>query len=180
MHGLILLELRNYVTERHGENTWRKIYTGAKLREKVYVPMLTYPDEEAAQLLSSTARVLDLELSTLLEDFGFFITPHLLKLYPNLIQPEWRTIELILNTESVIHSLVRVRNPGASPPELKAEAEGPHAVTLTYTSKRRMCGIAKGIIRGLATHFGENVSCEDISCMLRGDSECKISVQRHV
>src|SRR5437867_2902721 len=32
-------------------------------------------------------------------------------------------------------------------------------------SERRMCGVAKGIIRGVAAHYGEQVEVEEESCM---------------
>jgi predicted hydrocarbon binding protein len=41
-----------------------------------------------------------------------------------------------------------------------------------------MCGVAKGIIRGLGRHYGERLVLEEPTCMLKGGSECQIVVKR--
>ena len=73
---------------------------------------------------------------------------------------------------------MRARNPGARPPELKAERTAPDEVVVTYASARRLCGFGKGIVRGLARHFGETVTLDEPSCMLRGDGECRLRVRK--
>jgi predicted hydrocarbon binding protein len=74
--------------------------------------------------------------------------------------------------------VVRARNAGARPPELRAERIAPDEVVVRYTSARRLCGIAKGIVRGLARHFAQTVTLEEPVCMLRGDTECVLRVRR--
>jgi predicted hydrocarbon binding protein len=71
---------------------------------------------------------------------------------------------------------VRLRNPGARPPELQVERTAKDALRISYRSARRMCGIARGIVLGLAGHFGERVRIEEPSCMLRGADRCEIDV----
>jgi predicted hydrocarbon binding protein len=38
--------------------------------------------------------------------------------------------------------------------------------------------VARGIIRGLAQHFGEKVEIVERDCMLTGQPACQIQVQR--
>jgi hypothetical protein len=82
------------------------------------------------------------------------------------------------NTENVMHAAVRVRNHNAQPPRLLCERSGPHEVTIHYSSQRRMCALAKGIVRGIAGHFKEAVSLSEPQCMHKGDPSCKLVVQR--
>jgi hypothetical protein len=51
-------------------------------------------------------------------------------------------------------------------------------VLVIYASQRRMCGVAKGIARGLGDHYGERIEIAEESCMLTGASSCSIAVRR--
>jgi hypothetical protein len=73
---------------------------------------------------------------------------------------------------------VRRDNPAASPPQLKCVRKGADEVIIHYGSRRRMCGVAKGIVRGLARHYGEKVTLAEPTCMLKGGAACQIVVKR--
>lgn len=49
---------------------------------------------------------------------------------------------------------------------------------MTYRSERKMCGVAVGIVRGLASHYAETVEITEPSCMLSGAPACRIEVAR--
>jgi hypothetical protein len=94
-----------------------------------------------------------LPVAEVLEDFGEFIVPDLVKMCGHVLRPEWGAIDVIENTEGTVHSVVRVKNPGAKPPELKTVRHGANEVVLFYTSPRQMCALAVGIGKGLGKHF---------------------------
>jgi len=93
-----------------------------------------------------------------------------------VIDPSWTLIEFLLNTESVIHKAVRLNMPTARPPAIQARRIGPDTVAITYRSERRLCAVAKGIIRGCAKHYRTEVAIGEDSCMLQGDPECVLTV----
>ena len=113
----------------------------------------------------------------ILEDFGAFIAPDLPDMFWGAIQPEWKTLDVIEHTEGTIHSVVRLKNPGARPPQLQVTRPTPHEVIIDYRSPRRMCALARGISRGLAGHFHETVVITESEYMHRGDNRCLISVR---
>ena len=76
----------------------------------------------------------------------------------------------------MIHTVVRIRNPGARPPELRVTRSGDEAVIL-YESARRMCAFAKGILAGVADHFGEHIEISESTCMHEGDPACTLHVR---
>ncbi len=119
---------------------------------------------------------MNIKIQELLEKFGLYIAPALLKMYKNLIRPEWKSIDLIDNTEATIHSVVRLKNPGAKPPALICTRQGEKSITINYSSPRNMCSVAKGIINGLANHFREEIEIRENSCMLNGDAHCTLQV----
>lgn len=66
--------------------------------------------------------------------------------YAALIPETWGTLELLLNTEQTIHTVVRGTTPGARPPRLKFTQMGPDRLRFAYDSPRRMSALSKGII----------------------------------
>lgn len=178
MHGIIFNELKKFVDNQVGGDAWLRILDGAGFKSKVYMPIEEYPDAEAVALVGAASRHTGIGAQDLLEGFGRFIAPDLVQLYRHLLKPDWRTLELIENTEQTIHAAVRLRNPGARPPELKCERLSPDEVVIVYSSQRQMCAVAVGIARGLAEWFKEQVEVDQRSCMHRGDPACRIHVRR--
>ncbi len=177
MHGVIFLELRKFVGARLGEGAWDDLIRQSGLGSSIYLAAKDYPDAEAPSWSRPLLRQRQ-SSGELLEDFGEFVVPDLLQFYGSQLDPAWKTLDVIENTEETIHKVVRRRNPGAKPPELRCERPSPDEVVVRYMSARRMCALAKGICRGLAAHFGEQIAISEFGCMLAGARECRISVQR--
>jgi hypothetical protein len=161
MHGIIHVELKRYVETRHGADAWKAVLQKAGAAGKIYVTTHVYPDEEAAALVATASALTKTPADAILEDFGEFVTPALLSMYQSLINPEWKTRDLLLNTEETIHRVVRRKNPGAAPPQLRFEEMGPRQLKFFYNSPRRMSAVAKGIIKGVARHYGEKVAIQE-------------------
>jgi predicted hydrocarbon binding protein len=51
-------------------------------------------------------------------------------------------------------------------------------VTLVYASPRKLCAVARGIVRGLAQHYREEVTVTEPLCMGQGQPQCQIQVRR--
>ena len=174
MHGIVFAELRNYAETNYGKGSWDALLKNAGLQGKVYLQVREYPDPEFAALVVAASSVTGWLVAEVLQDFGEFITPALLNMFGHLLLAEWRTIDVIDHTEGTVHTVVRVKNPGAKPPKLQTVRRGPDEVVLVYTSPRQMCAFAIGIGKGLAQHFGEHVIATQTSCMHQGASRCEI------
>lgn len=177
MHGIIFSELKKYADARLGAQGWGRLLTRSGLGPRVYVPTQEYPDEEVARIVSAAATTTGLSTAAVMEDFGAFIVPDLMRLYAALVDPSWRTLDVIEHTEAVIHRVVRLRDAGAKPPELIVRRHAPDHLVVTYQSVRRMCGVARGIVRGISTHYSEPVDIVEARCMLDGASACEIEVR---
>jgi predicted hydrocarbon binding protein len=146
--------------------------------KRLYFRVADYPDEEAFALLGALSLALDEPVGTVLERFGEFIVPDLLRMSHFWIQPDWKTLDLILNTEHTIHETLRQEGSSTDPPRLQCRRTSADEVTISYASPRRMCSLARGIIRGLAAHYGEAVSIDEPACMLKGAPACELVVRR--
>ncbi len=175
MHGIILTELQRFVTQKHGAETWTEILRRAGLGNPVYLTSATYPDSDVVAIVTAASKLSGIPPADLLEDFGAALVPGLVQVYGRLVKRGWRTLDLIEHTEGTMHSVVRRQNPGAEPPRLRCTRVRPDEVLVTYTSDRKLCAVAKGIIRGIAAHFQEHIVIRERECMLKGAPACLIS-----
>jgi hypothetical protein len=178
MHGLIHIELERFARDQAGDGPWEEAVIAAGLTDRTYVATDRYDDTEALSLVVALAKITEIGPQALLEGFGRALVPALLSSFSYMVAPEWRTLDLIQNTEELIHTALRASDEAARPPMLRVMRRGPDEVIVIYASERRMCGVAKGIARGLGDHFGEAIMVDEESCMLTGASSCTIAVRR--
>ena len=177
MNGIIPIELRKFVETGLGKQAWPEIVRLAEVPPRVYVPVVDYPDQEVMALLSALSARTGDSLPVILEAVGEFMVPDLISMVPMLIRPGWKTLDVIANTEDAIHEVLRQAGTNTNPPELKCRWSGPHEVVVTYMSSRKMCTLAKGIVKGIAKHYGEQATITEPSCMLRGDAACQLHIR---
>mgnify|MGYP002640580079 FL=1 len=178
MHGIIFFYIQKFADEAtSGKTTWLKLRETVTASDSRYLPNEVYPDGDAVELLQKIADTCGEPLPELIERFGEFLAPHLIKVASQNIDPTWRTLDLIENTEDIIHTMVRAAKPGAQPPVLETVRHSPNELHLIYSSGRQLCLLAKGIIRGVACHYDETIVIDETSCMHRGDPFCCLVIQ---
>jgi serine/threonine protein kinase len=177
MHGLILVQLQKFAQQTIGADRWREALTRSGL-QRSFSAGSVYEDVHAMELVALASETLDMPVDQVVESFGRFLSTELTRLYQRVIKPEWRTLDIIEHTETFIHSSVRVGNPGAVPPVLDAVRFSENELQLLYSSERKLCKLAIGIIKGLADHYHDIIEIHEDSCMLRGDAFCSFRVIR--
>jgi predicted hydrocarbon binding protein len=179
MQGIMFIELSRFIEERLGSGEWERALAAADLSEQTYTPRSPGSDEEFVAIATSAARSADEPVQSTLEAFGEFIAPDLLGgLYGLLLDESWDLLDFLEHTEGSIHTVVRARDPEAAPPRLRAIRSSPDEVLIFYDSPRRLCSVAKGIVRGAARHFGEPIEIVESRCMLAGAARCEIAIRR--
>jgi len=178
MHGFFMVQFQRFVNDRFGAGTWEQVQQTAGLPGKSYVAVEAYSDEELGRLVAAARQVSKTPSDVLLESFGEAMVPGLIESYGGDLDPAWTTLDVILNTEATMHTVVRRQSPGSSPPPLRASRTSATEVRVSYASPRRLCTVARGICRGLGRHFGETIEIEEPACMLRGGRTCEIIVRR--
>ncbi len=173
VHGRILWQFRDYVESRFGRGHWDSVLKAAGLADRVYLSK-AYPAAEAQALIAAAERLSGKSARAILQDFGEFTVPALLGMYSHLIQPEWRSLDVIEHAEKIMHAKARQGERGAAPPYLVVRRINAHKVILTYNSQRRMCAVAVGVGLGLGKYFRESVSVQHNRCMNDGADHCEI------
>ncbi len=178
VHGLVMVQFRSFVEAQLGPGSWEALAARAGLAGQSYFPDQAYPDEELGRLVAAAREQTKIPSPELIESFGEFLVPALVRAYGEHFRPEWTALDVIEHTEEAIHRMVRQQSAGAAPPPLRATRVSGDEVRVSYTSARRLCALARGICRGLGRHFDEPLEIEEPSCMLRGERTCEIVVRR--
>jgi predicted hydrocarbon binding protein len=177
MHGMIFVELRKFVEATVGNTAWEQAHQAAGLTVIPYLPIAAYDNHVLLDLVKGLSGVTHAPVTTLLEEFGASLGPHLL-VYPGIhLQKHWRTIAVLEHVETLMHKTVRRNDPTATPPRLRVHRLSFDYAELHYDSPLKLCALGKGIIRGIARHFGEQIVVTEETCMILGDPECKLSVR---
>jgi predicted hydrocarbon binding protein len=176
MHGLIFVELKKYVEARYNQETWEQLLEKAGLKHQMYRASSVYPDGDALNLVALACQMAGLSATVVLEDFGQFMVPDLIEQYKFLVKPNWGLLEFLENTEETIHKIMRF-HPGVTPPRLAVHRTADDKAVISYGSARRLCPMLKGMVKGAAEYYKEEVTVLETSCMLRGDPECTFTVQ---
>lgn len=177
MYGVYLVKMGEYVISAHGEEVWNKARADAGHSFKVYLPGEPYPDEELDLLVASVCMEASVSPEELWENIGLSAGSSVIAAYKSLINPEWKTLEVLEYLQSVIE-MIRSSKGDFPHPFFNSDRISKDKLMLVYASPRKLCALAKGMVKGVAMHYGEKVSIEETACMCTGAPECRIVITR--
>jgi hypothetical protein len=175
MKGIVFTLLQEVVTEEHGEATWDALLDAAEL-EGAYTAVATYPDEQMTALVEAASSALGVPGDDVLVWFGRKCIPKFAEGYPQFFSGHTSARSLALALNDVIHPEVRKLMPGAYVPEFAFDDSKPDELSISYTSKRRLCSFAEGLLLGTCDHFGEENTVSHVRCMKHGDPDCVLKL----
>ncbi|WP_185816899.1 heme NO-binding domain-containing protein [Hymenobacter metallilatus] len=155
MHGTIFTLLKRYVQTQYDHSTWIRLLEVSGLTAADFDHKHVYPDEHMYRLVGEAATMTGLSADELHEKFGEYLVPDLMYMYQRLLQPEWTTLDMLEHTESTMHRQVRQEHTENAPPVLHVTRVSADELFIDYVSKRRMGGLAVGIVRGVAKYYDE-------------------------
>lgn len=155
MHGIIFQQLQQFVIENYGVESWAMLLDKSGLKGRMFLPTQVYPDADAVALIIKAGEITKIPVPTILESFGEFIAPSLLRIYSASLKREWTTIDLLENVENTIHRAVRFADKKADPPKLNCKRLSDRVVSITYSSHRKMIEVGIGIIKAIAKSKNE-------------------------
>ncbi len=155
VHGSIFFLLKKFIDHNYPPGSWEQFLLKANIEEKDFELTQAYPIEEIGAILHAASLTSGRSVEYLKESFGEYLVPDLFALYALYLRPEWKTREVLLHTEKVMHGAVRKLNSTAHPPILEVTPVSDDLLMVDYFSKRRMGSLAVGIIRGIAKYYKE-------------------------
>ena len=85
--------------------------------------------------------------------------------------------QFLLTVDRVVHVEVRKLHPDASLPSFEYLDERDDELTMIYSSPRKMCMLAEGLISGAAKHFGADYTLVHDKCMHNGEDSCELHLK---
>jgi hypothetical protein len=181
MKGIIFNLLEQVITDERGDDAWDDLLESAGL-DGVYTSLGNYPEAQLIKLIHMASALLERRPEDVLRLFGEKAIPLLAQRYPVFFEGHESTRTFLLTLNDVIHPEVRKLYPGADVPDFSYDTSERDALTMVYTSPRRFCALAEGLIQGAASHFSERIAIAQSECMHRGDVRCvfRIAFDRQV
>ncbi|GAB3528709.1 hypothetical protein GCM10027443_07040 [Pontibacter brevis] len=155
MHGSMFVLMRRFVENAYDFSTWIKLVEAAGIQHAYYQMHEVYPTKEMYAIVHKASELTGIPVYELMEKYGEFLVSDLLLVYNRYINPAWRTYDMLLNTEAAMHAAVKREDNRANPPMLLVTKKGSKQLIVDYHSRRRMAGVAVGIIKGIAGYFHE-------------------------
>jgi len=176
MKGVVFNILEDMVTERAGLMTWQKILDKTQLSGG-YTAVGTYSDAELFELVGAVVEELDLPAETVVSAFGTFMFGQLARRYPVFVESCDTLFSFLESIDSVIHLEVKKLMTETNLPSISCERRGTSELLLNYSSPRKLCLLAEGLIYGAAEHYNSPITIEHPVCMHTGADHCDLRVQ---
>ena len=159
IHGSMLHLMRKFVIHTYSEVLWQQVTNDAhSLRD--FKTTKSYPLSDMTILMKAVSQHAGISVTEMEERFGEYLVPDLFRIYGSYLNPAWKTFDVLLNTERVMHGAVRHLNSTAHPPVLNVSKVNEHLLIIDYYSKRKLASLAIGIIKGIAAFYMEADSIE--------------------
>lgn len=174
MKGIVFTEFIEMVESTFGEEMSDRVIVASEVDSQgAYTAVGTYPHEEIVALVVTLSQQTGIAVPNLLETFGEYLFGRFAVLFPAFFKDADNSLDFLKRIDSYIHVEVRKLYPDAELPEFSFEDLGPDKMRLIYRSRRALSGVAAGLIRGCAKHYGETLQVEQTD--LSGNAGTEVS-----
>lgn len=173
MQGIIFNALEDFVLEKADMELWNSIIEDSEVASGgAYTFGVNYDDAEIVALATTLCEKLGVSLQDGLVLFGEYLFDYLVERGPIELQSYKNTQVLLTELEDVVHKDVKRIHPEAYTPFFHYEPNTESQGELKYQSKRQLCAVAAGLVKGAAKHYKQSVELEHTQCMHDGHDEC--------
>lgn len=176
MKGIVFDILRDMVEEYYGLEGWNAVLEEAG-SEGLYTSAQTYPDEELQKLVEAAVKVTGKEASSLVFTFGEYMAAEFYQRFPAFFDEADNLLDFLHSVDQIVHMEVRKLYPDANLPTFSYDQNAPSELTMHYSSPRKLCWLAEGLISGSARHYGSYIEMHHSPCMHDGADHCSIRVK---
>ncbi|ODN41936.1 heme NO-binding domain-containing protein [Piscirickettsia litoralis] len=178
MKGAVFQAFAKFVEENFGDEFWEEVIEGVDPEsDAIYVATKSYDDEELFKLVGFVCEKKELDILDAVESFGQYLFPILADKYSAFLKKGMSLKEFILSIDNVIHVEVRKLYPDAHLPTISYIENDDSNIAMNYSSPRKLCRLAIGLMRGAADYFKGEISINESQCMHMGSDACHINVE---
>lgn len=162
MKGLIFTSFTEFVELNYGAEYLDRLLGSLELSTcGAYTNVGTYPSQELIDMLTFIHADKKADVSALTEAFGVHTFRVLELNYGGLLQNYNGAFECIYHVDQTIHKSVRKIHPDVELPKMNAELhDNGRQLTLEYRSSRPFMHFARGLLKGCANYFSEEITIQ--------------------
>jgi hypothetical protein len=162
--GTILKCLQEMVESRHGKDEWRDMLVDAGFKgPQLFSLSADIDDGKAVALFASAARVLEVGLQSVMDEFGdYWVNDYAPRVYQT-IYGRYRNAREFLMAMDDVHVMVTQSIENSRPPRFEFESKNEKTLLVTYKSKRNLIDLYIGLARGVGRRFGTDLDIVKLS-----------------
>ena len=173
MKGIVFIAFNQMIEDNIGIDMWERLLAESRPdSEGIYTSVTEYPDSELFNMVGLLSDIVNVPVSTLVEQFGDYLFTVLNTKYPMFSAQEKDFFGFIKSIDGVIHKEVRKLYDSPSLPSLECTQIDAATLDINYQSPRKLCFLAEGLIRGAAKHYGVNYVLSHKVCMHDDNDHC--------
>ena len=158
MKGIVFTEFIEMVENQFGYDMVDTIISNSELEsDGVYTAIGTYSHDEIVQLVVNLSKETNIEIDTLVYEFGKYLFDTFLSSYPGFFENASNSFQFLKSIDSYIHVEVKKLYPDATLPKFSTEVQD-GVLTMIYESERSMSALAHGLIEKTLLYYNEEMS----------------------
>ena len=174
MKGVLFNVIEEVVESAMSPDEWDDVIEAAGV-SGAYTSLGNYPDADLDAIVRAVGAAAGLSIDDTLRLAGRLGFERLAARAPSQLArcATWR--DVLTTLDDIIHPEVLKAYPDAELPQFDVVSAGDD-ITMRYTSARRMCALADGLIVGCGTWYGSVLTVRHETCVHRGDPTCTLRV----
>jgi len=177
MKGVVFNIVQEVVEQHLGPDVWDSAIEHSGV-DGAFTSLGNYPDADLDGLVGALGRLAQMPRDDVLVFAGRHGFERLAERHPELLSPHATWRDVIAHLDDIIHPEVAKIYPGVEPPMFAVvdDPDIPAALRVTYTSRRQLCALAEGLIRGLGDWYRVELEVRHLCCVRQGDACCELMV----
>ena len=152
MKGVIFNVFNQMIEEKFGLETWQELIDKTNPSSGgIYTSIDTYSTNELFSMVVALSQLKNIPVEALVLAFGEYAFVQLAKLYPQFFKGK-DIKQFLLSIHGHIHVEVEKLYPGAELPSFTYEEPSANQLVMIYSSPRKLCKLAEGLIEGADGH----------------------------
>ncbi len=163
MKGIVFSEFIEMVEEKFSPEIVDEIIeaSASKLDSGgSYTSVGVYDHLELVELVTELSKRTGIAVGDLVSAFGTHLAGRFAEIYPAFFDGVEGTLDFLESVDNHIHVEVLKLYPDAELPQFTTQRDGDRLV-MEYRSNRPFAALAKGLIQGSGTYFGEQLTVEE-------------------
>ncbi|WP_086933699.1 heme NO-binding domain-containing protein [Agarilytica rhodophyticola] len=180
MKGVVFIAINDMVEDKFGIETWESILNEVNPKNGgIYTSTEDYPDEEVVSFVIAISKALSVDTTEVTRSFGTFLFGELNRKYDIFTKLTDNLFDFLCSIENVIHKEVRKLYENPSLPSLDCQKINDSELLVKYSSPRKLCYLAEGLILGASEFYNEDITLKHESCVHSGDDVCRLRVTKN-